>query len=309
MVKTESNPKRFNTIEFGLLLFLIIPLLVNIVLIKRLRELREQIGSEIYTVRNILYKQEDEYTAKLEEVELLSESINDIKNIEDLIENTKKEFFKNAKEYEILVSQGKGEKKIAYLTIDDGPYSYTPAFLDILDRYDILATFFLLGKPKEEFDPIYKRIASSGHTVANHTYSHAIWDGLYANVDSFVSDVLKQENFLYRKVGVKTNILRFPGGSTSAIPPFRQRILERLRTHNYGYVDWNVSSGDAGRSPTTETVYNNIINGSKGKSIIVILMHDFSSVSLSTLPSVIEELREREYIFLPLFYDSSMVIK
>lgn len=179
----------------------------------------------------------------------------------------------------------------------------------MLDRYDVLATFFLLGKTKDEYDPIYKRIANSGHTVANHTYSHAIRNGLYTSVDSFVNDVLKQEKFLYEKIGFKTDILRFPGGSSSAKASFRYKILERLRTHKYGYIDWNVSSGDAGGKPTRELVYNNVIIGAKNKNIIVILMHDFSKATLSALPSIIEELKKNDYIFLPLFYSSSMIIK
>ena len=257
----------------------------------------------------MLFEQQKEYTTKLEEIEILSKNIDNIKNIESSTENIRKEFFENAQKYEAIVLQGKGSKKIAYLTLDDGPYKYTPDFLDILDKYDILATFFLLGKPNSQYDSMYKRIAGSGHTIANHTYSHAIFSGLYVSVDSFVSDVLKQEKFLLQKIGVKTNILRFPGGSSSAIPSYRHDILQRLRKYHYGYVDWNVSSGDAASNPTKEKSYNNIINGSKNKNIIVILMHDSSKSSLLALPSVIEELKERDYIFLPLFYESSMVIK
>src|SRR5690606_14874591 len=129
------------------------------------------------------------------------------------------------------------------------------------------------------YDPIYKRISNSGHTVANHTYSHAVKNGLYSSVDSFVNDVLKQENFLYEKIGVKTNIVRFPGGSTNAKGTYKSRILERLRTHNYGYIDWNVSTGDGGGRPTKESTYNNVVNKTGNRNIIVVLMHDYSWAS------------------------------
>lgn len=108
---------------------------------------------------------------------------------------------------------------------------------------------------------------------------------------------------------MKTEILIFPGGSSSAKAGFRYKILERLRTHKYGYIDWNVSSGDAGGKQTRESVYNNVIIGAKNKNVIVILMHDFSKATLFALPSIIEELRKNDYIFLPLFYSSSMIIK
>lgn len=310
MAKTKSNLKGFNKIiVYGLSVFLLIVLLINLGIIVKLIELRKQKYSEIYTTENILSEQQKEHFDKLEEIKLLSEKIEDIKNVEDLTENIRKEFFENAKKYETMVSQGKGSKKIAYLTLDDGPYNYTPAFLDVLDKYDVLATFFLLGKPSSQYDATYKRIIDSGHTIANHTYSHAIYSGLYVSVDSFVNDVLKQEKFLLQKTGVKTNILRFPGGSSSALPPYRHDILQRLRKYNYGYIDWNVSSGDAGGKPTKESVYSNVINGAKNKNVIVILMHDFSKATLSALPSIIEDLRKNDYIFLPLFYNSSMIIK
>ena len=309
MGKTKSNFKRSNKITFNLSLLILILLFTNIIITINLIELRKQKDFEIYSIKNILSEIKKEYTNKLGNVEHLSDNINNIENIENSITNIKKDFFENALKYETMVLQGKGNKKIAYITIDDGPHSYTPAFLDVLDRYDVLATFFLLGKTKDEYNIIYKRIANSGHTVANHTYSHAIRNGLYNSVDSFVNDVLKQEKFLYEKTGVKTNILRFPGGSSSAKAGFRYKILERLRTQNYGYIDWNVSSGDAGGKPTRESVYNNVTNGAKNKNIIVILMHDFSKATLSALPSIIEGLRKNDYIFLPLFYNSSMIIK
>ena len=66
--------------------------------------------------------------------------------------------------------------------------------------------FYLLSfirKPNEMYDEIYQRIFDSGHTIANHTYSHAIWGGLYASASSFINDVLKQEKFLEEKLGVK----------------------------------------------------------------------------------------------------------
>lgn len=309
MGKTKSNFKRSNKIIFNLSLLIMIFLFINTIITINLIELRKQKNSEIYRIKNILSEIQKEYTDELGNVKHLSNNINNIENVENSIAKIKKDFFENAFKYETMVLQGKGNKKIAYITIDDGPYSYTPAFLDVLDQYDVLATFFLLGKTKDEYNPIYKRIANSGHTVANHTYSHSIRNGLYNSVDSFVNDVLKQEKFLYEKIGVKTDILRFPGGSSSAKASFRYKILERLRTHNYGYIDWNVSSGDAGGKPTKESVYSNVINGAKNKNVIVILMHDFSKATLSALPSIIEDLRKNDYIFLPLFYNSSMIIK
>ncbi|MGI6325073.1 MAG: polysaccharide deacetylase family protein [Bacilli bacterium] len=312
MGKTKSNLRGFIKIKIklfsSLLIFLL--LILNACIIFLLLNLNYLKAYEIAIHEQLLSNIEDTHGKKLQELSTLEVKIEDLKGLDQKILTIKQQFFDNALAYETLVLQGKGTKKIAYLTIDDGPYSqYTPSFLDILDNYDILATFFLIGKPNPILEPIYKRIADSGHTIGNHTYSHAIKRGLYNSVDSFINDVIKQEKFLQTKTGVTTNIVRFPGGSMTAKSGYRTEILKRLRTLNYGYIDWNVSTGDSGGYPTPTSVLNNVLNGINDKKIAVILMHDFSYSTLLALPTMIEELKRRDYIFLPLFYESAKIIK
>ncbi len=64
-------------------------------------------------------------------------------------------------------------KKIIALTFDDGPHpKYTTEILDLLNEYNIKATFFVLGKFAEQYPEIIKRQAKEGHEIGNHTYSH-----------------------------------------------------------------------------------------------------------------------------------------
>ena len=73
----------------------------------------------------------------------------------------------------MVVKNGSSKEKIIALTFDDGPHpKYTNQILDILDKYDAKATFFVLGKFAEAYPEIIKRQYKEGHEIGNHTYSH-----------------------------------------------------------------------------------------------------------------------------------------
>ena len=217
-------------------------------------------------------------------------------------------YYKACKELEDAVLAGTVDCKIAYLTFDDGPYEATTGqYLDILDQYGVLATFFQLAKSGEADDQLYHRIYSTGHTIANHTYSHQI-KRIYSSVDSFISDVVRNREFIQEKLGITTNILRFPGGSSTA-GPLKEGIMAQLRELGYGYVDWNSATGDGIYHASAEEYRDNVLNATGGRSILVVLMHDYSGTTLAALPEIIEGLRAQGYVLLPLFYESTMVNK
>ena len=283
------------------------------------------IGIKLYLDYDKEYKdkitKKDEY---LNQISVLKETVskNNIeiesiksRNIDDEIKNKKEQFFKKAKELENKVLNNETNKKIAYLTFDDGPYlTTTDKILDILEEKNVLATFFLLGKTKAEgIARVYEREYYSGHTLANHTYTHKIsrTNGIYASVNSFINDVKREEQLLASKFnGYKTNIVRFPGGSPTA-GSLKSGIKEELYKMNYGWVDWDLETGDGnGRDKNNSTIsYNNVIDNLKDKKIVVVLMHDYSYTTIKSLPNIIDELKSRNYVLLPLFYDSVKVNK
>ena len=179
----------------------------------------------------------------------------------------------------------------------------------MLDKYDILATFFVIGNKSDDRLPIYKEEVRRGHTIANHTYYHSISNGLYNSVSSFTNQIKKNEDFILKETGIKTNILRFPGGSNQA-KGLKNGIIKEISNMGYGYVDWDLETGDGKKvSPTIKESIDNVLNKTNGRDIIVVLMHDYSSITLSALPSIIEGLEKQNYIMLPLFYESVKVKK
>lgn len=258
-------------------------------------------------------------SSEYENLKLIANQINnDIEkmyNIDNDIVETKKELFNLTSQLEKQIINKKTNYKIAYLTFDDGPYYSTYDYLDILDKYNIKATFFTIGRGKttcydnasKDCTLLYKEIVDRGHVIANHTYSHLIFKGLYNSSDDFIYQVKKQEQYIKDKTGVITNIIRFPGGSATS-GKLKQSIIEQLRNENYGWVDWTAQDGDGGALYSKKEAWDNFTK-SIDQDIEVVLFHDYSPITLSILPDAIEYLQNNNYLILPLFYDSIMIQK
>lgn len=245
----------------------------------------------------------------------LNEQIEELENVKENIENTKKEVFTLASELEKKIKAGQSNYKIAYLTFDDGPYNLTNQFLNVLDKYEVKGTFFTIGQDKDRcFDNrsqdcsvMYKKIVDKGHTIANHTYSHSIFGSLYTSTYNFMTQINKQEELIKNRTGVTTNIMRFPGGSATA-RGLKNSIIAELRKKGYGWVDWTAQNGDGGSVSSKAQAWSNFV-GTINDPIEVVLFHDYNNITLSMLPEAIEYLQNKNYILLPLFYDSVMINK
>lgn len=250
----------------------------------------------------------------------LLESANDeykkYDNLDEQLATVKSDYYKSLKELEDKVANKEINKKIAYITFDDGPYYNTYKVLDILDKYNVKATFFTTSingekcydNSKANCFNLYKEYLKRGHTIANHTYTHAIFTGLYRSVDTFMTAVINQEEHIKKQTdGYITNIVRFPGGSPTA-GRLKSGIIEQLRKRGYGWVDWTAYDGDGGNLKSTDQAWSNL-KSSVDSNIEVILFHDYDKRTTSILPDVITYLRNKNYILLPLFYESRMINK
>lgn len=313
MEKEKRNNKRIHKIVTIIILIIGISILsyLNIDTLSKINKEKNKNKSNdsLLSEKNTNIKELESNNQKL------NQEIEEIKNIDSKFVDLKKEYFSNIKKLEDLIIAGKSDKKIAYLTFDDGPYYLTYKYLDILEKYNVNATFFNMGagkescydNSKEDCTKLYKLIASKDHTIGNHTYSHAIFYGLYSSANTFVNDVLKQEKLVKEKAGVTTNIYRFPGGSATA-GALKESIVKQLRSKGYGYVDWTAQDGDGGDLNSQEEARINFKN-SINEKIEVVLMHDYNTITYSLLPEFIEYLQNKGYILLPLFYESNMVNK
>lgn len=184
------------------------------------------------------------------------------------------------------------EEKMVYLTFDDGPSHRTGEILDILKEENIKATFFVL-KTKDEYIPYLKRAVEEGHTIGVHSASHK-YKEIYASVDAYLADFTECYNFIYETTDVQPTIFRFPGGSVNNYNQATCKDIAReMARRGFIYFDWNVESADSGNNLSSNTIYNNIINGCKGKNRAVVIMHDSNSKTstVEALPAVIKQLK------------------
>lgn len=189
------------------------------------------------------------------------------------------------------------KEKTVYLTFDDGPSRHTEKILRILGKYNIKATFFVVGKNDPKSKKFMRRIVEEGHTLAPHSYTHA-YDKIYTSVDSFLDDFKKINDLIYETTGVKPNILRFPGGTVNVYNRriFRELSAEMLR-RGYTFYDWDVSAADATKSATADSVMKSIIYGVHENRRNIVLMHDTSEKTLKALEKTIIYLKNKGFAF------------
>ncbi|NLI69549.1 MAG: polysaccharide deacetylase [Firmicutes bacterium] len=202
-----------------------------------------------------------------------------------------------------------GSGPLAYLTFDDGPSINTGTILDVLGTYEVPATFFVIGKDNQVEEGIYRRIVDEGHVLGNHTYSHD-YNHIYRSRDSFMNDLRRMEDLILEKAGIKTEIMRFPGGSSISrarriagydiIAELTGVVIEE----GYDYFDWNVDSGDGIASLAPEDILNNVLGiVDELQEDIVVLFHDRKDceATVEVLPEIINQLLARGYEFASLY--------
>ena len=194
------------------------------------------------------------------------------------------------------------DAKIVYLTFDDGPSSNTQPILDILDKYGCGATFFVMNS---DYRNEYKNIVDHGHAIALHTYTHDFYD-LYASVDDYFADLDRISDLVYEKTGVRSMLIRFPGGSSNTISRsvchgIMSELVDEVENRGYSYFDWNADSQDASRNNVSAShIFESSTSSSANR--IILLMHDtdVKDSTVKALPSIIEYYQDQGYFFLSL---------
>ena len=194
--------------------------------------------------------------------------------------------------------------KVIYLTFDDGPGPHTGWLLDILRKYGVKATFFVTDSG---YDAMMARIVREGHSIGIHTMTHD-YESIYASEEAFFNDLVGMQDIICRNTGVKTTLMRFPGGGSNVVSRFNEGIMTRLsqavQDAGFQYFDWNVDSNDAGGALRAKTVAANVIGGADTHRVSVVLQHDIHAYSVEAVEDIIVWGLNNGYKFLPLKSDS-----
>ncbi len=171
-----------------------------------------------------------------------------------------------------------------YLTFDDGPIpEVTPWLLDVLDRYQVKATFFVVGDNVRKYPEIFQMILDHGHIVGNHTFNHV--RGMQMRTPDYIDNVEKCQHLF------KSNLFRPPHGV------LRRSMYHCLET-DYKIIFYDVVTRDYSKRQTGPQVLENVKRYARNGSVIV--FHDSlrSKENLQyALPKAIEWLREKGYQF------------
>jgi peptidoglycan/xylan/chitin deacetylase (PgdA/CDA1 family) len=187
---------------------------------------------------------------------------------------------------------------LVYLTFDDGPIpEVTPKVLDILAKYNIKATFFMVGENIDKYPGIFAQVVQDGHSVGNHTYNHlkgwnTPFDQYMANVHQWEDTVRKNLSTIPNPQSPITKLFRPPYGKAS--------FLQRRALHRLGYriIYWDVLTRDYDASVTPEHMLEKIKRQVRPRSIIN--FHDSLKSNermLAVLPQAIEWLSQQGYSF------------
>lgn len=191
--------------------------------------------------------------------------------------------------------------KIIYLTFDDGPCKYTLSLLEVLEKYNVKATFFIVGSMSVGY---LDEIAAGGHSIGMHSMTHTYSD-IYCSEEAFFEDLYACQKLIYDKTGIWSTLLRFPGGSSNTVSRkhcqgIMSNLVVAVEAQGFQYFDWNVSSNDAGGTTTAQGVFENVIAGVKKHNISVVLQHDIKKYSVEAVEQIIQWGLANGYTFLPL---------
>ena len=182
------------------------------------------------------------------------------------------------------------EKKQIALTFDDGPHpALTPRILEILAKYNVPATFFMVGQNVLNYPNAARAVIDAGHEVGNHTFTHPHIANL--NEKAIFEEIGKCEDALEELCEYRPHLLRTPQGALT-------QSLERcLLDDDYILVLWSLDTRDW-ENKSTASIVKTVLEGVQSGDII--LMHDFighNSKTPEALEKIIPILLSRGYEF------------
>ncbi len=192
--------------------------------------------------------------------------------------------------------RGRADTGAVALTFDDGPSADTERLLDVLARYDVRATFFMVGRQVERFPDTARRVAASGHEIGNHSYTHPIY--LYRSGRETRRQLERTQKVIVAVTGVRARLARPPCGVRS--PAY----FSAARSLGLQTVQWSVAGFDWTERSPAQIARLSLRRACAGS---IILLHDGDSenkkdrsATVAALPLIIEGLKAKGLRIVPL---------
>jgi peptidoglycan/xylan/chitin deacetylase (PgdA/CDA1 family) len=159
------------------------------------------------------------------------------------------------------------------LTIDDGPDpDYTPDVLRLLDKYQMQASFCVIGVHADAYPKLIRDIAKAGHILVNHSYTHVLPFNQLPE-KRIVTEITKTQRAIERAAGVTPQLFRSPGGDWSRF------IFRACASYGLEPLDWDVDPRDWAR-PGTRRITRRMLRAKPGE---IVLCHDGGGNRIQTV--------------------------
>lgn len=204
-----------------------------------------------------------------------------------LIFSTKdKGVFFNEKRKVPIYSVDTKEKKVAITFDSNWGDDNTKEILDILDKYHVKATFFLVGAWIDDFPDKAKEIHKRGHEIGNHSNMHP--DMTKVSKSRMMQEIQIADNKIMKITGTMPKLFRCPSGS------YNDQVIKTVEETNHYCIQWNADSIDW-KGQGADIEYNRIMKKVKPGSIM--LFHNDGKYTPQNLPRIIENLKREGYEF------------
>ncbi|TCT14309.1 polysaccharide deacetylase family sporulation protein PdaB [Natranaerovirga pectinivora] len=178
------------------------------------------------------------------------------------------------------------EQKVA-ISFDEGwGFDQTEEILDILDKHDATATFFLVGAWVETYPQNVKLIAERGHELGNHTDTHQRLTKL--SEEKIKTEILEVHNKVKEITGVNMSLLRPPFGD------YDKKVVNAADACDYYTVKWNVDSYDW-RNEGIEQIVKSVLESEYLRNGSIILFHNNRKYTKDALDIILTDLKEQGY--------------
>ena len=207
-----------------------------------------------------------------------------------IIISSSKEISSLVNNKDIFIKNGSRDEKIIALTFDDGPHpKETNEILDVLDKYNVKATFFVVGKHANWYSESLKRASKEGHEIGNHTFSHP--DISCLSSEDIKREIKECEDTLVKLTGKKPTLFRPPYGSYS-----KDRLGKIAEESGYKIILWTTIDAKDWKNPPSSQISDTIIN--KAQNGDIILLHDYGTENtVKALDTIISEMIKKGYKF------------
>lgn len=184
------------------------------------------------------------------------------------------------------------EENAIYLTFDDGPSEIADELLDILNDYNMIATFFMLGPNMEEHPEVVKRMEEEGFGLALHGITHEVQE-VYGDASAPVEEMTDGQEILEDITDFSSDMVRLPYGS---VPYLTEEMRFLLDQDDFNIWDWNVDSRDwelTDESYVQHTV-EEIERIEETDEAPVVLLHD-KEETIKHLPELLSYIQKQGY--------------